>query len=322
MHRGRIITPGKHGDTFAERLCKRRGAPGSIGQFINLSLPFTSIADPRGLANIGGLGGEFGVPNFLWVAGDGNAPTIGPALAATGTPDVDVTPWQLGDGIDVASEYYNGLEGRYGANAEAGDLDSVVFLTFNRGETPQFRRPFSTRAAVAAANDGVELTVYTSNRVAFFVYVGGVAVQAVSTTGDSPENAWIQCIGIYNAASKECRVLTPGFTSAATAVGVGNVAGTNFGVGGINGVANLIEGSIAFVSYMRGAGIAALYEADTFALCQDLFRRFSALHPIAGDATAFARNSAASWEDHNGIWHIASQGCRGRATRTGCEPLP
>ena len=106
-----------------------------------LQIPGRYVSDARDLANAGGLGGVFGIPDFLWVAGDGNTPTIGPTMTVVGTPTVDTTPYVLSDGTPVPAEYYDGASSRVtvsevdpGANQ---DVIALVFVNRTKPTTDQ-----------------------------------------------------------------------------------------------------------------------------------------------------------------------------------------
>jgi hypothetical protein len=271
-----------------------------------LDIPFTSIADPRDLANAAGLGGTFGVPDFLWVAGDGNTPTIGPALTVIGAPTVGATPYQLEDGTNVVSEVHTGTSYRRTATAVDPTIgqDIIVSALVKKPNTfPGISAILSTRTGFG----GVTLRFQGTLLLGFVHDNVGVITPNISATDaalvvlqmiiDGNGNTYIVSNGSANA---------PTPTPAAGVLG----SGAGVGVGGYpDGFGPMdADGSIIFVSFEYGNGIADAWIAGGFARCVDFANRFTGLYPVQGDTPTFARASAASWEDHDGIWHIASPG--------------
>jgi hypothetical protein len=313
----RGIIPGMNGDVFVPG---GGYPPGIIGQSILLDHPFTHIADPRGLADADGLGSIFGVPTFLWVAGDGNSPTLGPALSVTGTPDAIVSPYQLESGSDVAGEEYDGTEYRNTAtivDPSAGD-DIIVFALVKNSYLPG-----GTEVVISNRTGGAGWVLYSNSGNARILVSDGVGTVFRSLTWlfasfslliaviDGNGNMYLLRNGIASASA-----VTPaaGKIGADQGLAVASYAGgaAPFGLGG----------QIIFAGFQYGTGIADAWIADSFALAKDFTQRFTGTKPRQGADGTFTRASAASWQDRNDVWHIASDGLPRAGDSEGLRAAP
>lgn len=322
----RICTPGSHPDTFGERL-RNHGTPGACGQFVLWDQEMTSIANPRDPLLYGpGL-------DMLWVAGDGNRPTIwnGAALAPGdpdplmlgGAPVAEVAPYQLESGADVALEGLNGATTRRSivARDPAAGQDAVVIALWSMptagagGETI-----FGTRVGA----QGIHLALSAANRIQFLTQTAGGAGASTLAAGDVSQSSISFAVGIYDRTAGTAQLWTPGGVPGAGAVAAGAIAGAGIGIAcRPNGGSVLGAGSgLLVVAYLIGAGIAPLWSADTYYRCRELRHRLAGTWPRMGGMPTFTRATARSRYDRNGRLWIYSSGmpAAGDSEREGSSP--
>jgi hypothetical protein len=117
------------------------------------------VINPADLAN----DPDYGVPDFLWKAGDGNGCTVGPpgfTFTLTGAPTLDgVTPFQTPDGVPLIGEKHTGASHRstnaYNIDpADRTNDDQVIAVSFiepyvvARPSAAAYRVVFSTDTAL------------------------------------------------------------------------------------------------------------------------------------------------------------------------------
>jgi hypothetical protein len=272
-------------------------------------LPLTSVANPRDY-----LVTRWGTPAFCWVAGDGNTPTVGPALTATGAPGSIAGPWELADGTRLPLEVHGGATLR----ASAAPLDPAVgedAVVVVIGRMPPAGAAgevlFST---MAGTGQGITLRLAASNQLVAAVRTAGGA-EATSTPAAahvSPSGVFVAVI-TYDRTTDTVTLWTPGATGGAGGVTDGAITGGGIGLGALPGGGSPISsgGAILAAAYYVGAGIAPSWAAA--ARRTELFSLVIGVEPRGNQAPAkgrpvFARASAASWQDDDGRWWIASSG--------------
>jgi hypothetical protein len=263
------------------------------------------------LANTNGLGGVFGVPDFLWVAGDGNTPTIGPALAVTGAPTVGTTPWQLGDETAVVSEEYDGTMGRQQnvtpVDPGAGEDAIILALVQIPRISVASQTVVATTMVQAGGWGGFRLFVNMGNLIYRSYDTAGAFVQSTLAVIDG---SWA-LVGVIIDESANQHLISGSGLDVDNIAALGNFAdGNGIGVAVLPRIPGIqrYNGKIAFVSMTFGAGIADLWTANAYALFRDFESQMTGTWPIQGARGTFARASAASWQNRNGVWAIASSG--------------
>ena len=307
-------TPGSHPDTYAERL-RGHGTPGACGQFVLHDQPLVTIADPRDTSLYGtGL-------DMLWVAGDGNRPTIwnGAALAPgapdpltlVGVPTAEVAPYQLAAGTDVACERHSGASDRISIvpRDPAAGLDAIM-IAFGRWPLAGWTgRYLSTRSG--ATGQGVEIYSLDETRLQTYVRTaGGVFSSSTSPVGAVAPGAVFFGATLLNRVADTITIWTPAGAGAAAAFADGAIVGGGIGIAARPSAANILEagGGIIAVAYLIGAGLAASWAAGAYAKCMELRRRLTGLTAVAGADPTFVRATAGSRLDRNGRLWIYSSG--------------
>lgn len=296
-----------------------------ISERLLLDIPLVYISDPSDLANPLGLGGIFGVPSFLWVAGNGDNPLIGPTLSATGSPSSKNSPWQLEDNSTILLEEYDGSSYRKTATVlDPGIADDVV--VFGVAKAPKtgavsYSTLLSTRGGVSA-RDYVVLYKHDSFRIDGFTH--GDTERIVSSPSLGARHSLftfafiVDRDGLLHAGMN-------GLAQSGSACSAGSLAGGNgIGIAAYPSTSLPMQpgGGICFVAAVYGVGIADLWVADSYALFKEFSYRFSGVYQEKGAIGTFARGSAASWQDRNGIWHFASNNVprAGDAVGLRCAP--
>lgn len=291
---------------------RRKMPHGASGQMLEYHLPLDYVFDPR--VDIPAL---FGTPDFLWVAGDGNTPTVGPALTLTGTPTVGVTPHQTKSGGALASEVGSGSSNRTTAtpalDATAGqDIVLAALVQFPKTTTNQYiltsRDAGDAGVSLWASNGLATLTVYdgtTAVSSTVSAELGSVALVIGLVDGDGNSEISI------NGATPVDPETTPSAAPLGDGVGVGLFSRVDKSLD--------YEGGIIWVSGWVGDAIYDVWSANSYAMISRIAALALGVAPTHGDLSTFARASAASWQNRNGIWAIASSGLprAGDATSAG-----
>jgi hypothetical protein len=276
--------------------------PGSLHQGVELLDQFTGVGNPRDLADPSTeVGSLFGTPDFLWVAGDGNNPTIGPAMVATGAPTAATAPYRV-DGQDMASEVYTVAQNRAIAAAydPAITNDVVVHVLMRVSCELANSRLFGTRGA------GAGFEFYTT------VFAGTTFLVWLVSDGGATQNgtvlslcSWVHGVFIIDRTNNLLQTVANGTLGDSDAiVGLGDIAsGAGFQIGARPLVTG--QGEIAFLAMEYGDGAAARWVAGGHALAQTAYQVFTGIAPAQGAEGVFARANPASWQDRNGIWRIA-----------------
>jgi hypothetical protein len=307
----RCNTPGSHPDEFGDRL-RHGGTPGQCGQYTTHSIGCTTIRNPRDTTLYGdGL-------DFLWVAGDGNAPTIwqGAAnvanrLTLAGVPVAEVAPFQTAALADVAMERHSGASYRFNATARdpAAGQDAVVIVVGRMPlDTTGSGRFFSTYSV--AAGQGIILYTASDNQLGAYVQTAGGFATSIPAAGHVFPGGLFTSALIYDRAADTVTLWTPGATGAAGAVVDGAIVGGGIGIGADPDSVLPLEsgGGIIAAAYIIGAGYAADWAAGGYARCVELTRRLTGLESGYGAAPAFTRATGGSRLDRNGRLWIYSSG--------------
>lgn len=204
--------------------------------------------DPRKLASL------WETPAFLHIAGDGNTPTIGPALTTTGTI-TDGSPIVLASGGALRTDAYTGTQNRTTAIAtEAAIGDDLVTALCGK----------------VAANVAIKLPHYRYNGVtargAYFAKHGGTTLLECRITGDTVFTQYhdigivpflVLMVAKRGGNTRYYRLPGSVLTAATPA---GDISG-----GGRLTLCNGTTADWAWVCEWIGAGIADLWDADRIA---------------------------------------------------------
>jgi len=252
----------------------------------------------------------FGVPDFLWVDGDGNTPTIGPTLTATGSPaSGEPTPWQLEDATAVTCEEHDGATCRTETGTSmdpaAGEDVIVAALCKVGAGITNYERPISTRPT---AGKGIWLAYVGGN---IYGYVSGDS--QVNTGGLAPAlGGWSLFVLVVDR-DGNTTLYQNGIASTSVATPSGDLgADSGLGLMAATDAGTKMHGGMAWATWQTGAGLADAWLADSARRVFDLTARGLGIYPKSGGRVlglpTFARPSAASWADRNGREHLASSG--------------
>lgn len=268
--------------------------------------PFDRIHDPRDTGIYGsGL-------RLLWVAGDGDTPTVGPALTAIGAPVAEVAPYQLEGGADVALEGYDGATYRRSlVPIDPGAGEDTVVVAIGRmplyQAAPGYQRIIST--LVPGTLNGAMLCLNNTNTQLLWRVQGAGGAAGVGAAGIAPGGLYV-AIGLYDRSADAIVLWCDGAVSAPSALPDGALAGGGIALGAdVDGVMPIGPGAgLACAAYLIGTGIAAQWAADSYARCAELAQRLTGVRPSHGGAPTYARASAACRRDRHGRWWIYSDG--------------
>ena len=282
---------------------------GGQEQYILLDHLLSHVDDARDLARADGLGGTFGIPRFLWVDGDGETPTIGPVLTTAGAPlSGQPAPWELEGGSPVIVEEYDGVSNRTTA---VPDLDPTIgqdiiiaaLVRLTPGGGPGF--PFILATANLAIQ-GYSL-FYGTGTTNVTLRVGDGATSVTSNI-PVPLGTLALLVGIIDGDGNTEISLNGGapVAPAVTPVAGALSPGDGLGLGSRPNGASDYEGGILSAAIWIGNGIADDWIAGGYARVAQLAQRILGIYPLQGGVAAFTRDSAASWQDHDDHWHLAS----------------
>lgn len=309
-----------------------RSHAGKYGLRERYELPLNFVANPRDY-----LVSRFGTPSFVWVAGDGNTPTVGPALTATGTPGSLAGPWELEDGTRLPLEMATGTSCRTSATkiapANAGGVTTEDVVIPLIGVIPSANadiyRYISTRTI--AGLQGFEISLATAAAPALYAVAatsGGSAVSQPAASHIARGGLFVAVL-IYNCTANTVVLWTPGGVGAAGAVPAGTVTGGGLGVSAMpDGSLKLSAGAgVLATAFYKGAGLAAAWAADTYARCKELTALATGLEPRGNQAPSkgrptCARASAVTWYDDDGRLWIGSAGLMRAGDPKGCRIAP
>jgi hypothetical protein len=310
VHRNRIVTPGKHGDTFAERLRCGSCTPGEIGQFIDLDHPFNYIAAIADLANENGLGGKYDVPDFLWIPPNGNNPIKGPTLTLRGSPWQGATPYQLKGGSAVVSEVHTGNSNRATSESfDPGLTDDIVLLLIGTygPDSPGY---YSWFMATRGSDRGWRLGIrHDTNQM--YVFLNGDSLTSASApSGSGVVNGYFIVIAVVDRSHDVVVAYNNNFGSLGSIPSGSLASGVGLGLCALpSGAGDVVEdSSVLGAAIWYGTGIADFWKADSYAPVKELTQYLSGISPVSGIQGIYTRASAATWKDRNGRWAIASPG--------------
>ena len=317
MPRRRVRVVSSSPDTYQERLGRQRLPEGGVGQFVQSDSPLTSVVDISGLADSNGLGGIYGVPEFLWIDGDGNAPTIGTGLAVTGAPvPGQGTPWQRTDGTDVTAEELDGASYRtHGVPITLGATEDQVTAALIYLGAVSNHLYFATRGA---AGGGFRMA-YAGGTSRFIMNDAGGGVTSIGIPV-SP-NAWLFVVGVANR-DGNIIVVNNGVLGGVAACPGGDISGSGIGIGSTQVGAQRWVGKIAWCAIWKGVGLNEVWRDNSEAQIMRLTSSVVGCDPRQGDPVTCSRASTASWLDSNGVWRIAARNLPRAGDPTGLRVAP
>jgi hypothetical protein len=291
---GNGAIPGLKGDIFVPG---GSYPPGAVGQYTLLDHPFTYIDDPRSLVD------ENPDINLLWVAGDGNTPTKGPQMSATGSPTAAESPYQLSSGVAVASEIHTITTNRYTNNPLDPLLsnDVILQIVFRPSRGAANSRYISNRSTTA--DKGFSLyTINTGTTLVWLVNNGS----NIFNLSNIISGSWMHSVFIIDRTNNLLQTWINGqLTDSDSIAGLGSISSSNplvmMAGDGATG-----DGDIAFFSLEYGNAVAAKWVADSHAMIKEAAHRFTGVYPAQGLRGSFTRASGASWIDRSGAHRIAS----------------
>lgn len=209
----------------------------------------------------------YGTPNFLWVDGDANAPTIGPSLAATGAP----LPGQTIPPHGLTAEVYDASSCRTTATAlDPGLTDDIVVVAMIRTPTSGAVAYSAVASTRNNTRDWALILREDSNKVEFYAHGDsevGIASGATASDGDT-------CV-VFGIINRDGLMYT-GINTTITAGGAcpaGSYAGGHgIGIAAYPTGTNKMKsaGAIYWVSAWYGVGIADAWIAGSYARCAEL----------------------------------------------------
>jgi hypothetical protein len=273
-------------------------------------LPLFFVSDPRDTSLYGsGL-------DVLWVAGDGNRPSIwqGAALApadpdpltATGSPASEVSPLQLENGTAVAIEGFDGSTCRTTATdvlPTAGEDGIVHMLVDARTSMGTYaittRNAPGTRGWLLYKGALNESTLYVNTDV------------TTSSRNMAASNTLALLSIIMDFAGGGLHYLKNGVKIGATDALAGTISGGGLGIGShTNGLFKAKIGVLA-LSLINGVGLGAAWTADSYAKVLELTRRLLGAAPRMGSSPTLTRATAASWSSQGRHAHASIGAYRG-----------
>jgi hypothetical protein len=275
--------------------------------------PFDHISDLRSLKSASGLGGIYGIPRLLWVAGDGNDPTISPfknPLTLDGSPSIEITPYELADGSSVIEEVHAGNSNRRTTELlNPGIDDDFVILAmgkYGQDGGGYYSYYFGTRDSGRGIRLGLR---HDTNQM--YCFLNGDTQKNLGSPENGIPNGYFITVTVVNRNDKGVTAFNGDFGSLVDVSGNGSLA-NNQGVG----IASLPGGggdivnrsSIIALAVWIDDNIAPFWETDSYAPVKELTHQLSGIYPEKGNSGIFTRNSAASWQNKNGVWAIASTG--------------
>jgi hypothetical protein len=272
----------------------------------------TYISDPRDVTLYGtGL-------DMLWVAGDGNRPTIwngaplAPAapdpLTLVGVPVAEVSPYQLEGGADVALEGHTGASCRVSLVAsDPGPADDVVIVVVGRvppvaGVTYFF--------STGAAGERIGIFVNAANQLGFEIVTSGGFRVSAPPVGHVARSGLFASVFWWDSTADTCGLWTIGGSVGPIPIADGTIAASGIGIGSTPNQAQKLTsgGGIIVDAYLLGAGIAAAWTAGTYAKCKDLAFKLTGVWPRIGGRPTMTRATARSRYDRNSRLWIYSSG--------------
>jgi hypothetical protein len=218
---------------------------------------------------------------------------------------VSDAPWQLEDGTSVEGEFYDGASSRTTATVVDPTLGQDI-VVFSLKKMPYIST--ATNCIISNRTTSRGWMLYSRFGAHGFFIRDNVDPDAALLVA-APYSAWSLVIIIidYNALT---HLVVNGNAAGTANTPSGDVLGQSWGVGiaSVPNSTSIMEdgGEIAFAGFYYGTGIADAWFADSYAQAKDFTCRFSGVCPTLGSVSSFTRNSAASWEDHNGIWRISA----------------
>ena len=275
---------------------------GAKGQQVVYSPQATHIFDPR--TDIQKL---YGAPSLLWVAGDGNTPTVGPTMTAAGTPTLVGGPYRLPSGDRSSVEMYGHNTCRVGTTSIDPPIghDFVVALGIQVHRTDLVANDFLFTTRVA----GRGLQVYyhsgfSPDRIYTLILGDATGVASTGIPAFGTHNILVM-VAKSGATVRSFLNLVEGAAYNFPAGAIGTGAG--FSIGGRIDGALSTAGGLSFAVMWSGIGIADHWTAGTDARVKDFTWRSSVANAHMGGAS-LSRASIASWPDTSGRWHFAGSG--------------
>jgi hypothetical protein len=303
----RRCTPGSHPDTFGERL-RGHGTPGQCGQFVSTDLALDHVADIRLFADATdpeGWRAKFGVPVLCRVAGDGDTPTIGPALTATGATGLVPGPYQDAAGADIDVEVFDGADSfkQTAGSLDPGAGDVVIsgfiktgadvaglqFLMTHRADAGGRGYRFYISGALLTVQVAGDATITRSANVAANTLYHFTAI--INRDG----NVSLHINGIF----KQLIACCTGDIFAAAALQICAQGASRF------------NGYLFWLLEWQGVGISDAWEADSYELVKALSRAAMGLDRGSWIELPAPRQmsqaTATAWVDHHGTaWSVTT----------------
>lgn len=297
-------------DLFGPRLERHRDTAGSCGQHIPAAGAFTCIENARDPLLYGeGL-------DFLWVAGDGNAPTWwnGAANAVdrftlVDVPVVEAAPWQTAGLTQASIERHTGASYRFNATARdpAAGQDAVIVVVGRMPlDTTGANAIFSTYSIAAALG----LVIYTAadTQLGAYVQTSGGLGASVPAAGHVALGSIFVAVLLYDRTADTVTLWTPGATGAATAIVDGAIVGGGISLGAHADGTSIIESGagIAVAAYIIGAGHAATWAAGAYAKCKEVGAKLTGAYQQMDAVPTLTRATPATWIDQASRYWFAS----------------
>lgn len=209
----------------------------------------------------------YGTPDLLWVDGDANTPTVGPALAVTGVP----VPGQVAAGYSATYEQYGGAAYRMQA---VGNLDPAAgsdVVEVGMIRTPAALAGTYVSGGTRSVLNGYMLyTVAAGGTLYATITAGGASINLSVAVAVSTTYAYaiiIDRTGLSHLVVSGLATQTAGTPAGTLASGLPYTLGAR-----ANG-ANPLVGGIHWKCRWKGAGVAAPWIAGGYAQCTSLFAK-------------------------------------------------
>jgi len=261
---------------------------------------------------------------FAWHAGDGNSPYRGPSLSLTGSPSLMNTPWLDRSGSAIQAEVHTGSSYRNETHTAVDPAagEDVVGVGWMRAP-PEGSGSTEKCLATKKYGRGLRLACYDVNACVINTAYGDSSPSTVTATGSVRQTSWCFFFLILDRDGNFWSHLNGSTAIDITATpsgSLGDAEGIALGARP-NGTTNISEGgAIVMGAFFYGSGIADLM---TQARVTRLSNAAMGIYAEQGDQGDFSRDSHAAWQNHNGVWHIASNGMprSGDTTASGVSGL-
>jgi hypothetical protein len=293
----------------------------------------TAAFDPHDLTV---AGNPWGVPNFLWINGDGTGATIGPAglnLAATGVITANQpTPHQYPDGTDALIETYSGASyrrdlGHFLSPGATNDIIAVVKYKYNATWSGGY---LFSNIHRFAAQIGFALNVMGGY---FYAYQTSGGTQRSSGPVIAQHPRTMNVGGMIMNRDGDTYGMSNGIVGAAAVTFPGAMTGAGIAVGADTNGANFIGAGagVEWISVWYADGLYETWSADSYRLMRRLQWEALGLRETVTNSKYWTysqsgggsgNNSGGSFKDHNSRWWFSAEGTPRAGNPNGCIVSP